>query len=177
MLSPSIKQADSLSPHLSLFEPEEPRFEIHRGIPEGIPKQLQAAVEDFIRSSHVPKGVDLASFYQQTLQVIAARSAMNQPGGDLWLGIHQGELWTYILSHLGPDIDGRLSYTVTQAWVKKDQRGQPWVKKAWEKVRKRAKDCFASHFVVVSSRGNDAAYCRFLGKGFHFYASILKEEL
>ena len=170
-------QVESLSPNLRIIEPEVPHFGLYRAIPEGIAPQLQRAVEDFIKTSHVPKGVDLASFYQQTLQAIAARSAMNQPGGDLWLGINRGELWTYILSHLGNDIDGRMTYTVTQAWVKKEQRGKSWVKQAWEKVRQRARDCFASHFVVISSRGNDAAYCRFLGKGFHFYASILKEEL
>lgn len=177
MLSPSTKLVDSLSPHLKIVEPEGPHFGLYKAIPDGMTHHLEKAVEDFIRSSHVPEGVDLPSFYNQTLQLIATRTVMGQPGGDFWMGIHHGELWTYILSHLCPDIDGRLAYTVTQAWVRKDQRGKPWVKDAWEQVRKRAKDCFASHFIVVSSRGNDAAYCRFLGKGFHFYASILKEEL
>lgn len=168
---------ECLSPYLKILEPERPVFELVKTIPEGIPQQLEKAVEDFIKTSHVPSGVDLAGVYQQTLLSIVARSAMNQPGSDLWLGISNNDLWTYILSHMGPDIDGRMAYTVTQAWVRQDQRGKPWVKWAWEKVRQRAKDCFASHFVVMSTRGNDKAYCRFLGKGFHPYSSILKEEL
>jgi hypothetical protein len=170
-------QVESLSPHFSLQKEEAPVFGLCKSIPDGIPSQIEAAVKDFMATSHIPKGIDPRSFYQQTLQTIAARAVMNQPGGELWLGISGGDLWTYILAHVGQDLDGRLAYTVTQAWVRKDQRGKKWVKQAWQKVRQRAKDCFASHFVVISSRGNDAAYCRFLGKGFHFYASILKEEL
>lgn len=160
-----------------VFKVTKPRFELCKTIPEGIPKQIEAAVVDFMKTSHMPEGIDLNSFYNQTLQSIAARSVMNQPGGDLWLGICDGELYTYILAHMGADLDGRMAYTVTQAWVRKDQYRKPWVKEAWEKVRQRAKSVFAKHFVVISSRGNDKAYCRFLGKGFHFYASLLKEEL
>lgn len=166
---------ESLSPHLSLVEPERPYFGLAKVIPEGMAPQLENAVRDFMVSSHLSDAIDKEGFYRQTLQGIAAASYLSQ-GGELWLGVSRGTLWTYILAHVGNDFDGRLSYTVTQAWVKKDQRGQPWVKEAWEKVRQRAKDCLCKHFVVLSSRGNDKAYCRFLGKGFHFYGSILKEE-
>ncbi len=158
-----------------ILKPDRPTFEVCRVIPQGIAPQIEMAVKDFIVSSHLPDGVDKEGFFYQTLQAIAAASYLNQ-GGDLWLGMMDEKLVTYILAHIGNDYDGRLAYTVTQAWVRKDQRGQAWVKWAWEKVRQRANDCFCKHFAILSSRGNDKAYCRFLGKGFHPYAEILKEE-
>lgn len=168
--------AETSSPHLTLIEPSKPEFSLWRSIPKGLAPQIENAVRDFMVSSHLPRGVDPEGFFRQTLQGIAAASYLNQ-GGDLWLGVSRGTLWTYILAHVSNDYDGRLSYTVTQAWVKKDQRGQKWVKDAWNQVRQRAKDCFCKHFVVLSSRGHTKAYCRFLGKGFHPYAEILKEEI
>jgi hypothetical protein len=167
---------ECLSPHLKLVEPERAEFGLTKVIPQGLAPQIENAVRDFMVSSHLPDGVDKEGFFRQTLQSMAAASYLNQ-GGELWLGIMNGRLVTYILAHVGNDYDGRLAYTVTQAWVRKDQRGQPWVKWAWEKVRSRAKDCFCHHFAVLSSRGKTKAYCRFLGKGFHYYAEILKEEL
>lgn len=168
--------AESLSPYLRMVDPEKPDFALYHEIPKGISAQIENAVRDFMVSSHLPDGVEKEGFYYQTLQAIAGASYLNQ-GGELWLGIMNGKLWTYILAHIGNDYDGRLSYTVTQAWVRKDQRGKPWVKEAWEQVRQRAKDCFCKHFAVISSRGKTAAYCRFLGNGFHPYAEILKQEL
>lgn len=164
------------SPHLKIVDPDYPAFGISRTIPEGFAPQIENAVRDFIVSSHLPNGVEIEGFYRQTLQAIAAASYLNQ-GGELWLGFMNGRLVTYILAHVNNDFDGRLAYTVSQAWVRKDQRGKPWVKWAWEKVRQRAKDCLCKHFVVYSSRGKTKAYCRFLGNGFHPYAEILKEEI
>lgn len=171
-----MNETYTVSNSLAMSLEVEPLFSLHKTIPEGVSYQIEKAVEDFIRTSHTPEGVDLAGFYEQTLQSIATRTVM-QGGGDLWLGISGGELYTYILANLGPDIDGRMAYTVLQAWVRKDQRGKRWVKEAWEKVRQRARDCFCKHFIVISSRGKPEAYCRFLGKGFHPFAEILKEEL
>lgn len=167
---------ECLNPQLKLVEPDKPEFGLSKTIPSGFAPQLEVAVRDFMVSSHLPQGVDVKGFYTQTLQAIAAASYLNQ-GGELWLGSMDGKLVIYILAHIGNDYDGRLAYTVSQAWVREDQRGQPWVKWAWEQVRQRAKDTLCGHLAIVSSRGNDKAYCRFLGKGFHFYASILKEEL
>ena len=166
---------ESPSPYLKLVDTEEPRFGLHKSIPARFAPQIENAVRDFMVSSHLPNGVDPEGFYRQTLQAMAAASYLNQ-GGELWLGLLEGRLVIYILAHVGNDYDGRLAYTVTQAWVRKDQRGKRWVKDAWEQVRQRAKDCLCNHLAIFSTRGNDAAYCRFLGKGFHFYSSILKEE-
>lgn len=167
---------ECLSPHLKLVEPDKPYFGLAKAIPDGMAPQIENAVRDFMVSSHLPEGIDKEGFFKQTLQAIAAASYLSQ-GGELWLGVSRGTLWTYILAHVGNDFDGHLAYTVTQAWVKKDQRGKKWVKDAWEEVRARAKNCFCKHFVVLSSRGKTKAYCRFLGKGFHPYAEILKQEI
>lgn len=163
------------SPYFKLIDSAKIDFGLSKVIPNGSAPQIEAAVRDFMVSSHLPEGVDKEGFFRQTLQAIASASYLGQ-GGDLWLGFMGGVIVTYILAHVGNDYDGKLAYTVTQAWVRKDQRGQKWVKEAWEKVRQRAKDCLCKHFAILSSRGNDKAYCRFLGKGFHFYCSILKEE-
>lgn len=171
-----MQSVECTSPHFRLVEPDGPAFGLSKVIPEGMAPQIEVAVRDFMVSSHLPQGVDPEGFFRQTLQSIAAASYLSQ-GGELWLGVMNGKLVTYILAHIGNDYDGRLSYTVSQAWVRKDQRGQPWVRWAWEKVRQRAKDCLCKHFAILSSRGKTKAYCRFLGKGFHPYAEILKEEL
>ncbi len=159
-----------------MIEPEKPLFKLFKVIPDGMSKQLEAAVVDFINVSGTPDSIDKQGFYYQTLQSIANAAILGQ-GGDLWLGLRDDQLWTYILAHIGNDYDGRLSYTVTQAWVRKDQRGQPWVREAWQKVRQRAKDSFCRHFVVISTIKNTDAYCRFLGRGFKKYCEILKEEI
>lgn len=169
-------KVESVNPQLRLVEDEKPFFRIVNDIPPGMSKQIEDAVRDFIVSSHLPPGCDPQGFMNQTFGAMASATYLGQ-GGELWVGTTNGELWTYILATVGNDYDGRLSYTVTQAWVRADQRGEKWVKAAWEQVRERAKNCFCKHFAVISSRGKTDAYCRFLGKGFHYYAEILKEEL
>lgn len=154
----------------------EPNFGIANFIPSGMNDQIADAVADFMASSNLPHGIHEQGFFYQTLQAISTSAILGQ-GRELWLGILNGTLYTYILASIGPDFDGRLAYTVSQAWVKEDQRGKPWVRKAWEMVRQRAKDTLCSHFVVHSTKKNTEAYCRFLGKGFHKVSEILKEEL
>lgn len=156
--------------------PETPVFELVHAVPKNMNEQFSSAVVDFMESSGLPQGIDKQGFFYQTLQAIANSAILGQ-GRELWLGIKDGELYTYILAGICPDFDGRLAYTVSQAWVRKDQRGQPWVREAWGKVRQRAKDTLCSHFVVHSTKERTDAYCRFLGKGFHKVAEVLKEEL
>lgn len=166
----------SFSGTFELVLSDSPRFQLVTEIPSGMNDQFKAAVKDFMQSSNLPSGIDLDGFYYQTLQAIANSAILGQ-GRELWLGIHDGQLYTYILAGIGQDFDGRLAYTVSQAWVRKDQRGKPWVREAWQKVRQRAKDTLCSHFVVHSTKENTRAYCRFLGKNFHKVSEILKEEL
>lgn len=155
---------------------EMPTFQIVKAIPDGFSVQIQEAVKLFMNDSNMPKGVNWEGFYNQTLKTIAQSTVLGQ-GGDLWLGIKGNELYTYILAYVGQSVDDRLSYVVNQAWVRKDQRGQPWVRDAWQKVRQRAKDTMCAHLLVLSSKENTQAYCRFLGKNFHKHAEILKEVL
>jgi hypothetical protein len=159
-----------------VIQPDVPRFELVKTIPQGFASQIQDAVRKFMEDSNMPQGVNKDGFYNQTLKTMAQATVLGQ-GGDLWLGIRGNELYTYILAYIGQSVDDRLSYVVNQAWVRKDQRGKPWVRDAWQKVRQRAKDTFCAHLLVLSSKENDAVYCRFLGKGFHRHGSILKETL
>lgn len=158
------------------LKPTYPSLRIYKYIPPEISRQLEKAVEDFMVTSNMPSGLNAESFYYRTLQSIANATYLGG-GGEFWLAISNGELWGYSLCFVSPDFDGKLSYMMSQSWIRKDQRRQPWVKWAISQIRQRAKDCFCSHFATISTRRNDAAYCRWLGKGFHKYSTILKEEL
>lgn len=155
---------------------QKPTFEVVKSIPEHLTPQIESAVRDFIVSSHSDDGtISVPGFYNQTLQCMANATYLGQ-GGELWLGTLNGQLLIYILALVNTDIDGRLTYHVSQAWVREDYRGNLIVKDWWEAVRKRAKNLFCSHLVIVSSRGHKA-YERFLGHGLKLYAHMLKEEL
>lgn len=167
---------ECLSPYFKPHMEGQIDFRLVKDIPQGLSLQIDEAVMDFLKTSHLPEGVNLYGCYLQTLQTIANITVSFTPG-EFWIGTLNGDLVAYILGYVANNFDGKLGYTVSQAWVRKDQRGKPWVKQAWGKVRQRAIDCFCKHFVVISSREKTKAYCRFLGKGFHKYAEILKEEL
>lgn len=153
----------------------EPSFEITKSIPKGLSKQIEAAVADFVKTSHLPKGIDPAGFYHQTIQSIA-QSAVLGGAGDFWLGVHEGLVVVYVLAHLGNDLDGRLTYTISQAWVHRNYRGNQIVKAWWLQIKQRARDCFAKHMVIISSR-NPRAYERFLGDGMAQYCTMLRQDL
>jgi len=152
---------------------DKPYFRVVKTIPEGMRSDIETAVMDFIRTSHVPYGIDIAGFYQQTLAAIANCTYMGG-GGDFWIGTKDGKLTTYVLAHVSKDIDHRMSYNVSQAWVRKDYRTKRVVKDWYEQIRQRAKDLFCGHLVITSSR-NPEAYKRFLGHGLSDYAVLLKE--
>lgn len=173
MSSLTTPRVESASPYLRLTE-KYPSFRIVKTIPDGFTSQIEAAVKDFIIASKVPDNIDRKGFYYQTLESIANATVLNG-AGEFWLGAIDTRLVIYILAFLSQDIDQKLTYHVNQAWVSKDQRGQPWVKWAWQRIRQRAKDCFCSHLVITSSRGF-RAYERFL-PGMKYYSAILKEDL
>lgn len=169
-----------IQPVTLAFEPEvsyqeKPVFELVKGIPKWAVPQIELAVKDFIATSHLPKGVDAQGFYQQTLGAIA-NATMLGGSGDFWLGTIDGKVWAYCLSRVVCDIDNKLTYWVSQAWVHQDWRRTPFVKEAWGTVRERAKNCFCSHFIVVSSRSTKA-YLRWLGANWNVYATLLKEDI
>lgn len=148
-------------------------FRTH-GLQKGLYPQMEAAVRDFIESSRI-KNVDKEGLYNQTLEAIA-NITVNKGSGDLWIGMQNGRLLVYVMGSVIREVDGKLTYWVSQGWVHKDMRGSPIVKDWWEQIRERARECFCKHVVVVSSRGTKA-YCRWLGPGFHPHLTILKEDL
>lgn len=163
------------SPHFKLLTQTEHVFRRYTSLPEGLNGQIEDAVKDFIKTSHMPKGVDPIGFYQQTLNGIANAAVLNG-GGDFWLGTCDGKVYAYLLGRITCDIDNRLTYWVNQAWVHKDFRNTPTVKRDWEVVKKRAKDSLCSHMMIVSSRSTKA-YLRWLGSAWNVYATTLKEDL
>lgn len=153
-----------------------PVFSIYRpmDLSHGLSGQVESAVKDFVQTCGV-SNVDQQGFYQQTLKSIATMTTI--PGsGDFWV-IMQGErLVGYLIARTVLDIDDKLCYWISQAWVGKSHRGNPIVKCWFEEMRQRAKDLFCSHIVYVASR-NPEAYKRFLRNGVHDYATLLKEDL
>lgn len=152
-----------------------PSFSLSKAIPEGLAPEIEAAVRDFVKTSHSCEGVDEEGFYQQTLQAIAEATILGQ-SGDFWLGIDDQGVWAYALCRIVKDIDNRLTYWCAQSWMRKDMRGLKWYRYGMEKIKARAKACFCAHMVIVSSR-NAEAYLRFLGDTWHTYATLLKEDI
>lgn len=151
------------------------KFEIVKDIPSKYTAQIENAVRDFMVSSHLGEGISPEGFLQQTLQSISNATFLNGVG-DFWLMTEKDRVLAYVLAHITRDIDNTLTYWASQAWVHRDRRGDISIPMAWQKIRERAKACFCKHIVVVSSRGSEA-YCRWLGKGWHEYARLLKEDL
>lgn len=154
---------------------QSPSFRIIKDVPRGMSGQIEHAVLDFIASSDTPNGIDLKGFYRQTLQAMAGATILNQ-GGELWIGTKDNELLVYVLAHIGNDLDGKLSYHISQTWVRKDYRGNPIVKEWWKQIKQRASDCLCGHLVITSSR-SPKAYERWLGDGMTHYACLLKMSL
>ncbi len=136
-------------------------------------RAIDRAVLEFIKETDVHG--DPMGFFIQTIGSIHA--AIYQNSGDFWLAVGEdGEVDSYVLGHVTKEIDNQLTYWLAQAWVNPRKRGSTWVKGNWQKVREKAKAYLCKHIVVVSARGTDA-YCRFLGKGYHEYARLLKEDI
>lgn len=150
------------------------RFEIVKELPPSLVQQIEEAIKDFLVASKMTN-VDPAGFIQQTREQIANATYLGH-GGEFWLMTENGKVLAYVLAHVTRDIDNSLTYWCGQAWVHPAWRGHMAIKMAWQRIRSRAKACLCKHIVVVSSRGTDA-YCRWLGKGWHPYAALLKEDL
>ena len=149
-------------------------YEIFRELPPLKPLAIEDAIYAFISEIDV-KG-DPIGFFDQTVGSIAAATYLKQ-GGDFWLAHEDGEVIAYALGHVTRDVDNRLTYWLSQAWIRKDRRGLPFAKECWEKMRQQAKNYLCAHIIVVSGRDNNEAYCRFLGTGMKPYATLLKEDI
>ncbi len=133
-------------------------------------------VEDLIEKAALEIDVkgDKQGFYDQTLETVA--NCVFKGSGDFWLIYDGSTAYGYAICSMSRDIDNRLTYWGTQAYAHKNIRAKPIVKELWGAVRQYAKEHGAKHFGIVSSRSTKA-YLRYLGKQWHQYAVLLKEDI
>lgn len=154
-----------LSPELRLLKGD---------LPKSLsPRAIEIAVESFI--AEVELHGDSVGFFNQTIQAIADATFLNR-GGDFWVVIDNGDIAAYAIAHIMPDIDGKLTYRMGQAWVRKDWRRSPSVKGWWDQIRARARECLCQHMLIVSAR-NPKAFARWLGNKSRIYATLLLGEV
>jgi len=155
------------------------KLEKIKAVPKHLkPKAIEKAVEHFVNDSHAGQGVDKLGFFNQTIENIASIVLMetNDKAHFWMLSNEEGDVLAYALAHYSKDIDNSLCYWVTQAWVDKSLRRTPLVREMWEQLREEGKRNFCKHIVFPASR-NPKAYLRFLGKNWHEYAVLLKEDI
>lgn len=152
-------------------------FKVYHKLPHLNPGEVERAVRSFVEDSHTEEsGASKEGLYQQTLEGIAQTLFFNQDGRQVWMVVHNGEILTYVLTHVSKDVDNQLCYWITQAWVDKRVRGHKIVKIWRDQLRAEAKRLLCKHIIIPSSR-NEKAYFRFLGGNFHKYVTLLKEDI
>lgn len=114
--------------------------------------------------------------YQSTVSSMAHILANKPKDRFLWVGRENGKLVSYAMTHLANDVDNSLCYYMTQAWVSPTLRHSASVKEMYSALRRHASELMCRHIIVVSSRGT-RGYCRFLGKNWKPYVTLLKETL
>lgn len=139
------------------------------------PKAIERAVAAFIDQSHA-ENVDKDGYFNQTIENIASVVITQTPGRYFWLAEEDGEVIAWALTHVSKDVDNKLCYWQTDAWVDPKWRHKPEVKQ-WNKLLEEdAKANFCKHIIIPSSR-EPKAYCRFLGEGWHTYVVLLKKDI
>lgn len=148
-----------------------------------IPKSLNngaidRAIKSFILDSRIdPAHTNINGLQQQLTDVIANILIFkNAPQNIMWLAENDGEVIAWVLCHVSKDVDNQLCYWMTDAWVDKSTRSHPIVKQWYQLLREDAKRLMCKHILIPSSR-NTKAYLRYLGKGWHKYLEILKEDI
>lgn len=149
---------------------------------QNLPKLRKGAIEDaveaFVRDSHTEEThADPKGLFDQTIEVIAhATLFQHDDSRQFWMATDGGEVMAYAIVHISKDVDNQLCFWITQAWVHPICRGSKEVKGWFQLLRDEAKRLLCKHIVIPSSRGVEA-YCRFLGKGWKPYVTLLKEDL
>jgi hypothetical protein len=152
------------------------KLERIKQLPNLNPNAIERAVEAFIKDSRV-HNVDEIGMFNQTIESIAQATIFATNNAQhFWLCHQNGEVWAYALAHISKDIDNQLTYTMSQAWVCPELRGKKIVKEWKEQFIAEAKKCLCKHIMIPASR-NTKPYLRFLGHGFHEYATLLKTEI
>lgn len=147
-------------------------------LPDGLTyKAVEDAVRAFVEDSHTAEtGADPNGLYQQTLENIANCLVFGRECNQVWMCVEEGKVLSYVLTYISKDIDNKLCYWISQAWVDKSLRCKKEVKEWYQMLRSEAKRLGCKHIVVPSSRGVKA-YLRFLGDGWHLHLSLLKEDI
>lgn len=142
------------------------------------PRAIEDAVEAFVKDSHTEETkADPVGLYNQTIEVIAhATLFQHDESRQFWIADQDGIVMAYALCHISKDVDNQLCFWITQAWVHPICRGTKVVKQWYQQLREAAKKHLCKHIVIPSSRGTKA-YLRFLGKSWHPYVQLLKEDL
>jgi hypothetical protein len=137
---------------------------------------IEDAVKKFIVDSRV-KNVNIEGMYNQSLKSIAQSIIFDTSDKQqFWMADNGQEVMAYALAHIGVDVDDRLTYTISQAWVDRSLRGTKIVKVWWQQIQDEAKRCLCSHLMLPASR-NVKPYLRFLGEGFHEYVTLIKKDI
>jgi len=169
--------SDAIKPYngsaVNLLE-NQPSLELTKWLPWNLnPGAIERAVNRFMDEVDV-KG-DAEGFFNQTLQRIAGATT-GTPNQDFWMAVDGHEVAGYALASRVVDIDGSLCYWASQAWVAPEFRHLPCVKEGYDRIFDRAKKLLCRYVILVSTR-HHKAYCRFLGRGAHEYATLLKVNL
>lgn len=142
------------------------------------PGSIEKAVGEFVKDSHTEEtGANPDGLFNQTIESIAAATTFaTDKTKQFWAYTENGELLVYVLTHITKDVDNSLCYWITQAYVDKSLRSTPDVKRMYKQLQIEAKRLLCKHIIVPSSRGVEA-YCRWLGKTWHPYVTLLKTDL
>lgn len=152
------------------------QFRVVQELPKGINTgEVERVVREFVNDAHIPEQ-EKEGLYQQTLEGIAQCLFFKMDGQQFWLAEQEGEILAYVRTHVAKDVDNQLCYWVTQAWVSPKVRGRRIVKEWFQDLRNEAKRLMCRHIIIPSSRSTKA-YLRFLGKKWHVYVTLLKEDI
>ncbi len=138
------------------------------------PKAIERAVAAFVQQSHADN-VDKDGYYNQLIENMAAVLLFQTPGRNVWIAEDAGEVIGFALTHVAKDVDNKLCYWMTDAWIAPHMRGT--VAKEWHMLMEAdAQASFCKHIIIPSSR-EPKSYCRFLGEGWHQYVVLLKKDI
>lgn len=147
-------------------------------LPSLPPGSIESAIQAFImESGALADGVDELGLYNQMIEAVANIVMLKKaPHAQFWLAYENGKVVAFCFSHWAIGVDGRMCLWLTDAWINKEYRGIKTAKEYFKTLREFAQKSLCKHILVVSSR-NDKAYCRFLGKGWKPYLTVLKEDI
>jgi len=137
---------------------------------------IEIAVEKFIKDSRV-KNVDQVGMFNQTIESIAQATIFaTNNASQFWLADDGHDVLAYALSHVSKDVDNKLTFTISQAWVCPELRGKKIVKIWFQQLQDEADRLMCKHIMLPASR-HVKPYLRFLGKGYHEYVTLIKKDL